>query len=138
MSKKSLSQFPPSKLNDKRDVDDDDDDDDDEDDVVISPKLTKNYKKPEQKPLRGAGGLNDSFGRGEGGGGGRSLGNSHERDSFLNAFLDRDANMKHGMCSYNNNFVNSSFQMIVLNSKAKILIQPLIKASSLLIKLIYV
>ena len=135
MSKKSISQFPPSKLNDEGDLDDDDDD---EDDVVISPKLTKNYKKPEQKPLRGAGGLNDSFGRGEGGGGGRSLGNSHERDSFLNAFLDRDANMKHGMCSYNNNFVNSSFQMIVLNSKAKILIQPLIKASSLLIKLIYV
>lgn len=83
MSKKSLSLFPPSKLNK------DDDDDDDEDDVVISPKLTKNYKKPEQKPQRG---LNDSFG-----GGGRSLGNSHERDSFLNAFLDRDANMKHGM-----------------------------------------
>ncbi|XP_066917842.1 microtubule-associated protein 9-like [Clytia hemisphaerica] len=76
--------------------DDDDDDDEDEDDIVYSPKPSKPlkikesrqhsenaYKQHEKQQLN----LNDSHGN-------KSLKSSHERDSFLNAFLDRDANSK--------------------------------------------
>ena len=83
MSKKSFSTFPPSKINE-------DEDEEDDEDVVVSPKLTNNYKKPKPEQKQHRGGLNDSFSS-------KNLKNSHERDSFLNAFLDRDVNMKHGM-----------------------------------------
>lgn len=70
------------------------DDDEDEDDVVISPRLSKNFdksrkiNKPEVSTQKQN--LNDSTMNS------KSLKNSHERDSFLNAFLDRDANQRHG------------------------------------------
>ena len=75
----------------------DDDDDEDEDDIVYGPKPSKplKQKEPQQhsndayKPQQQLN-LNDSHGN-------KSLKSSHERDSFLNAFLDRDANSKHGM-----------------------------------------
>ena len=62
----------------------DDDDDDDEDDVVVTPKPSLKSENAISKNN-----LNESESR-------KILKNSMERDSFLNAFLDRDVNVKHG------------------------------------------
>jgi len=63
---------------------DDNGDDDDEDDIVVTPRPVL---KPESVISKKN--LNDSSS-------GKVLKNSMERDSFLNAFLDRDVNVKHG------------------------------------------
>lgn len=68
--------------------DGDEDDDEDDDDIVMTGRKGGMDTKMPSKDLNLSQKSNSSTKKG--------LHNSMERDSFLNAFLDRDANLSHG------------------------------------------